>query len=99
MGPQCATCVFNMALSDNPFIGLPLATLTQMQTDWLQCLSDLAKAGQTYTMGGRTMTRANLPEIRTTLSELRIAISNASGGGAGKQSANAIIDTQSRFSG
>jgi hypothetical protein len=88
-----------MALSDNPFIGLPLATLTQMQADWLQCLSDLAKAGQSYTFPGRSMTRANLPEVRNTLMELRIALNVAVSGGAGKQSANAIIDTQSRFSG
>ena len=88
-----------MALSDNPFIGLPLATLTQMQADWLQCLSDLAKAGQTYTMGGRTMTRANLPEVRNTLAEIRVAIAQSSSTGAGKQSAQAVIDTQSRFSG
>jgi hypothetical protein len=89
-----------MALSDNPFIGLPLATLQQMQATWLQVLNDIATVGQSYTFPNRSLTKANLPEVVEILTALRYAISDAMPGistNAGKQIAQAIIDTQSRF--
>jgi hypothetical protein len=89
-----------MALSDNPFIGLPVDTLNQMQETWLQVLNDIALTGQSYTFPNRSLTRANLPEIRNILVDLRYAIDQASPQGAGggsRQIAQAVIDTQSRF--
>ena len=62
-----------MALSDNPFIGLPLATLLQMQTTWLQVLNDIATVGQSYTFPNRSLTKANLPEVVEILTDLRYA--------------------------
>lgn len=85
-----------MALSDNPFVGLPLADLQDLQTKYVQAIKDIATAGQSYTFPGRSFTRANLPEMRKTLSEIRIALAQATGTG-GKQIAQAVIDTQSKF--
>jgi hypothetical protein len=91
-----------MALSDNPFIGLPLDLLREMQATWLQALNDIALTGQSYTFPNRSLTRANLPEVRNMLVDLRYAIDQATpasaGGSKGVQIAQATIDTQSRFS-
>lgn len=70
-----------MALSDNPFVGLPSATLTQLQTDYVACLTAIAVANQSYTINGRQFTRANLAEVRTTLGEINQAIRRLAGGG------------------
>lgn len=89
-----------MALSDNPFIGLPLEVLQQMQTTWLQVLNDIATVGQSYTFPNRSLTKANLPEVVEILTMLRYAVQDAGGmevGGRTVQVAQAIIDTQSRF--
>jgi hypothetical protein len=86
-----------MALSDNPFIDLPLTTLQTMQAQWLQVLSDLAAGGKSYSFPGRSYTRADGPDVRKNLSLLRIAIRYVSG--TGVQSAQAIIDTQSEYAG
>jgi len=93
-----------MALSDNPFIGLPLADLQDLQQKWLQAIKDLATAGQSYTFPGRSLTRANLPEARETLMLINQALSYygalpapAAAGGGAKQIVQATIDTQSHF--
>jgi hypothetical protein len=88
-----------MALSDNPFIGLPLVDLQDLQTKYIQVLKDLATGGQSYTFPGRSFTRADLAECRNTLAMINTAISSVSGASGGKQIAQAIIDTQSRFAG
>lgn len=69
-----------MALSDNAFVGLTSPQLATLQAAYLQCLTDIATAGQSYTMG-RTFTRANLSEVRKTLSEINNAIRFTSGSG------------------
>ncbi len=90
-----------MALSDNPFIGLPLDLLQEMQATWLQVLNDIALTGQSYTFPNRSLSRANLPEVRNMLIDLRFAIDQATpvsaGGGRGVQIAQVVVDTQSRF--
>jgi hypothetical protein len=90
-----------MALSDNPFIGLPLDLLQEMQATWLQVLNDIALTGQSYTFPNRSLSRANLPEVRNMLVDLRFAIDQltpaSAGGSRGIQIAQATVDTQNRF--
>ena len=85
-----------MVLSDNPYLDLPLATLQQMQSDWLQVQSDIAKGGKAYSFTGRSFTRADMAEVRKTLIDVRAAIRYVQK--IGYQSAQAIIDTQHNFS-
>ena len=61
------------------FFGLPLATLQELQTDFTACLKAIAVAGSSYSIAGRSFTRANLAEVSQTLKELQAAIDNASG--------------------
>lgn len=84
-----------MSLSNNPFVNLSLSQLLTMQTQWLQVLSDIAGGGTNYTFPGRSFTRANLAEVRETLSLLSVAIRFSRG--TGVQSAQVRIDTQSKF--
>jgi hypothetical protein len=86
-----------MALSDNPFIGLPLADILGLQTQFKQAIQDVLAAGQSYSFPGRTFTRASLPYLYEGLGYCNTAISVASGGGAGKQFVQATVDTQSTF--
>jgi hypothetical protein len=87
-----------MALSDNPYIGLPLSELQEIQALYLQVLRDIAKTGRSYAFPGLSLTRADLKEVRDLLSELRAAIDFTAGGtGAIKQFANVVINTQSQF--
>ena len=56
------------------FVGLPAATLAQLQTDFTSCLTAIAVAGQSYTISGRQFTRADLKEVAALLSEVTQAI-------------------------
>lgn len=56
------------------FVALDLATLTAMRTDWLACLHAVAVAHQSYSIAGRSFTRANLAEVSATLAEISYAI-------------------------
>lgn len=87
-----------MALTDNPFIGLPLTELQDIQQLYLQVLKDIAKTGRSYAFPGLSLTRADTKEVRDLLSELRLAIDfTQSGTGAIKQFANVVINTQRQF--
>lgn len=86
-----------MGLTENPFIGLPLATLQQMQTQWLQVLTDIASVGQSYTFPNRSLTKADLPQVLQILTYLRWALASAFGGTGAVQVAQAYIDTQTKF--
>lgn len=68
-----------MALADNPFVGLPSATLTDLQTKFLAGVVDIAAGGQSYTINGRTFTRGSLAEMKKTLQQVNIAIGLLSG--------------------
>jgi hypothetical protein len=61
------------------FFGLPVATLTTMQTNYIAVMTGIATAGQSYTLSGRAFTRANLPEVRQTLVEIQRALDRANG--------------------
>jgi hypothetical protein len=86
-----------MALSDNPYIGIPVADLLARQTLLFQAEGDVLKTGKSNAFPGWSITRADMPEIRNSLSLIRIAIGYANG--TIKQSAQAIIRTDHQFSG
>jgi len=61
------------------FVGLPVATLTSLRDKYVTCLEAIAVAGASYSIAGRSFTRANLAEVRTIISELTWAIELANG--------------------
>jgi hypothetical protein len=61
------------------FFGLPLATLQSLQTNYIACLEAIAVAGASYSIAGRSFTRANLGEVSQVIKELTAAISSANG--------------------
>jgi len=61
------------------FIGLPLATLTSLRDKYVTCLEAIAVAGSSYSIAGRSFSRANLGEVSSTIAELTLAIQNLSG--------------------
>jgi hypothetical protein len=69
--------IFLMAKGD--FIGLPLATLTSLRDKYVTCLEAIAVAGASYSIAGRSFSRANLGEVRETIAELTLAIQSANG--------------------
>lgn len=62
------------------FIGLDAATLTEMQADWKAALKAIAVGNQSYTIAGRTFTRANLSEVAEMVAEINRALTIANGG-------------------
>jgi hypothetical protein len=61
------------------FLGLDTATLTQLKTDFVACLTEIAVGGQTYAIGNRSYTRADLAEVRNTVAEIQFALDRATG--------------------
>ena len=61
------------------FFGLSAADLETMKAEWLACLSAIATAGQSYTIGGRTFTRPNLNEVKDMIKDINDAIDLAAG--------------------
>jgi hypothetical protein len=57
----------------NPFIGLDTATLTTLKTAYVSALTALAQ-NQAYSLNGRSLTRSNLTEVKTTLGQIQAAI-------------------------
>lgn len=55
------------------FIHLDSSTLSTMATEWTACLSAIANAHQSYSIAGRTFTRANLSEVSKMVSEIAFA--------------------------
>jgi hypothetical protein len=53
----------------NPFQGLDAATLAQLKTAFTDALLAVAK-NQAYSLNGRSLTRANLTEIKNTLGQI-----------------------------
>lgn len=56
------------------FVGLPVATLTSLRDKYVACLEAIAVAGASYSIAGRSFTRANLAEVRTIIGEFSYAI-------------------------
>lgn len=56
------------------FIHLDVDTLTEMQADWKACLKAISVGHQSYSIAGRSFTRANLPEVSKMVSEISYAL-------------------------
>jgi hypothetical protein len=61
------------------FVGLPSATLISLRQKYIDCLEAIAVAGASYSIAGRSFSRANLGEVRDTIEELSYAIKLADG--------------------
>jgi len=61
------------------FVHLDSATLTQMQTDWKAALQAIAVGNQSYSIAGRTFTRAQLSEVAEMVAEIAYALKLQSG--------------------
>jgi hypothetical protein len=61
------------------FVGLDGATLATMKTEWLACLSKIATGNQSYSISGRSFTRANLAEVRDMVAEIQFALDQQAG--------------------
>jgi len=66
-------------MASGAFVGLPLATLTSLRDKYVSCLEAIAVAGASYSIAGRSFSRANLTEVRNTIEELSYAIKLADG--------------------
>jgi hypothetical protein len=66
-----------MARSD--FFGLPVATLEELRDDYVAAIKAVAINGVSYSIGGRSLSRANLTEMRNTLGDITAALDRASG--------------------
>jgi hypothetical protein len=61
------------------YYGLPLATVTQIRTETLTAIEAILKTGSSYSIGGRSLTRANLQELQNTVMECTAAINRLGG--------------------
>jgi hypothetical protein len=61
------------------FVGLTLAQLQTLQTEYLACLSAIATAGQSYTIANRQFNRAHIGEVKDLLAEINHALALTSG--------------------
>jgi hypothetical protein len=61
-------------MAQGKFVGIPVATLTSLRDKYITCLEAIAVAGASYSIAGRTFSRANLAEVSDTLAELNYAI-------------------------
>jgi hypothetical protein len=66
-------------MAKGDFLGIPLATLTSLRDKYVTCLEAIAVAGASYSIAGRSFSRANLGEVRDTIAELTLAIESANG--------------------
>lgn len=66
-----------MARSD--FFGLPVATLEELRDEYVAAIKAVATNGVSYSIGGRSLSRANLTEMRNTLGDIQAALTRASG--------------------
>jgi hypothetical protein len=57
---------------DNPFIGLDSATLATLKSDAVACVQAILK-NQSYSLNGRSMTRANLADVTAMIGQLQAA--------------------------
>lgn len=62
-----------MSAPEGLFVHLSDADLAEMATDWKACLKAIATAHQSYSIAGRTFTRANLLEVSKMVSEISYA--------------------------
>lgn len=66
----------SIRLMDSPsgrFLHLDAATISTMLTTWKTCLNSIATAHQSYTIGSRSFTRADLAEVSSMVADLSFA--------------------------
>lgn len=61
------------------FFGLPVATLEELRDEYVAAIKAVATNGVSYSIGGRSLSRANLTEMRNTLGDIQSALLRASG--------------------
>jgi hypothetical protein len=61
------------------FFGLPAQTLQTQLNNWLACLTAISGTAQSYSIAGRSVSRAQLAEVKDTIRELQAALNNANG--------------------
>jgi len=61
------------------FFELSVDELQSLRAKYLACLEAIATAGQSYTIGGRQFTRADLTVVSTTLAEINNALERKQG--------------------
>lgn len=66
-------------MARSAFFGLPVATLTELRDEYVAALKAIATNGVSYSIGGRSLSRANLSEIKETLADIISALDRASG--------------------
>ncbi len=62
----------------NAFIGLPIGTLTGLQSAYIDCLTALA-SNQSYSLNGRSLQRADMGQVQMALANINAAIALAGG--------------------
>jgi len=62
------------------YLALDVPTLTTMLADWQACLKAIATAHQSYSIAGRSFTRANLSEVSKQVAEISYALKMNTGG-------------------
>ncbi len=60
-------------------VGLDAATLASLKTEYTSCLLAIANVGQSYSIGGRSFTKADGPFVRDMLAEITYAQQRAAG--------------------
>lgn len=63
----------------NPFYNLTSLELSSLRTKYLACLEAIATAGQSYSIDGRSFTRADLDKVKKIIEEIGAAQQKQSG--------------------
>lgn len=61
------------------YVGLSAAELSTLRAETLAAISGVLKTGVSYSVGGRSFTKADLPELRENLAELNYALGQING--------------------
>lgn len=67
-----------MASTSNPFLGLDAATLTTLKSKTLDAIQAVL-LNQSYSLNGKAVTRANLPDLNQMIGQLQAALDFANG--------------------
>lgn len=66
-------------MARSTFFGLPIATLEELRDEYVDAIKAIATNGVSYSIGGRSLSRANLTEVKETLADILAAIDRAGG--------------------
>lgn len=65
-------------MARSTFFGLPVSVLEEMRDEYVAAIKAIATNGVSYSIGGRTLSRANLTEMKDTLADIISALDRAS---------------------